>query len=105
MATYKQRVYSELIPDEYYGSHPNKDEQLKTEYKGFQITKRNQYNLFSIVVPTGKQLNSMLAGEFSKMEILKTAVDKYIAKYGDLPAFTDIEAKRGRGRPKKEITI
>lgn len=80
--------------------------ELETEYKGFKIRKRIELNLYSIICPEGKELHKSLAGDFTKMEILKTQVDQFLAEHGTIhAAFSDIsETKRKRGRPPKERT-
>jgi hypothetical protein len=77
--------------------------ELETEYKGFKIRKRIELNLYCIVCPEGKELHKSLAGDFTKMELLKGQIDRFLVEHGTIhAALADLPIpKRGRGRPQK----
>ena len=82
---------------------PNK---LTVEYRGLQILKEVEVNLYSVIVPEGKAIHRSLEGHFTKLDLLKSNIDQFIAEHGTYhTAFTDLPpSKRGRGRPSKART-
>ncbi len=104
MATYKPRVYYELIPDELQGSEPKA--QFQTSYKGFSIGKVSPHQLYEITPREGCDLPNMLAGRYTKLSTLKEQIDKYLAEFPTATpetAYVERPKKRGRGRPKKKL--
>jgi hypothetical protein len=81
--------------------------ELETEYKGFKIRKRIELNLYCIICPDGKELHKSLEGDYTKMELLKGQIDRFLEEHGTIhAAFIDMpEPKRGRGRPKRIMTL
>ena len=79
---------------------------LEGEYRDFKIHKQMELNLYSIVAPDGKKIHPSLDGAYTKMELLKGQIDKFLSEYGTIhAAFTDIDPpRRGRGRPHKNRT-
>jgi hypothetical protein len=75
--------------------------ELETEYEGFKIRKRIELNLYCIVCPDGKELHKSLEGDFTKLELLKAQIDRFLEEHGTIhAAFSDLTTpKRGRGRP------
>ena len=94
-------IYSEPWSPAYQPSS-----ELEIEYKGFRVRKRIEMNLYCIICPVGKGLHKSLEGDFTKMELLKSQIDRFIEEHGTIhAAFSDLpEPKRGRGRPPKMRT-
>jgi hypothetical protein len=80
--------------------------ELEVSYKNFRIRKKPEMNLYSIIIPEGKELHKSLAGEWTKLELIKSVIDQFLTEHGTIyAAFSDLpEPKRGRGRPKKVST-
>jgi hypothetical protein len=79
---------------------------LTVEYRGFQIRKQIEVNLYLIVVPEGKILHKSLDGSFTKLDLIKSQVDIFLKEHGTHHvAFTDLpDPKPKRGRPKLKRT-
>ena len=95
-------TYFEPIAPAYYEIQT----QLEVPYRDFKIRKQMELNLYSIRVPEGKQIHRSLDGSFTKLELLQSNIDRFIAEHGTYhAAFTDIpDPKPKRGRPKKAKT-
>lgn len=95
-------TYFEPIAPAYYENST----MLEVEYRGFKIRKQLELNLYSILVPEGKQIHRSLDGAFTRMELLKSNIDQFISDHGTYhAALTDIPGpKPRRGRPKKAKT-
>jgi hypothetical protein len=76
-------------------------DQLQLEYRGFKITKRPGYELYSIVAPSGKLMHKQLEGDFSNQRILRDQIDGFLANHETIEdAFILPEPpKPKRGRP------
>jgi hypothetical protein len=74
--------------------------ELQVDYRGFKILKRPEFNLYSIVVSQGKKIHKTLEGDYTKLELIRSQIDKFLEKNRTSDAaFTDAAPKRGR--PKK----
>jgi hypothetical protein len=78
------------------------NEVLKATYKGINWERGQEYLLYSIVVPEGYDIVKQLSGQFTKLETLQNAVDKFIETNGSVEAaFIELNAPPKRGRPFK----
>ena len=73
---YTTKVYHEIIPAELHGSHPKPD--LRLSYKGFPIECLPPYHLYEITAREGCDLPNMLAGKFTKIEMVHQQIDYYL---------------------------
>jgi hypothetical protein len=71
-------VYYPPIPDE----TPLRFDQFMTTYKGLQITRSSEYNLYFLVAP-GKIIPAPISAMFTKLTLLYAAIDDYISKHGE----------------------
>ncbi len=73
--------------------------QLEIIYKNFVLHKRAGYHLWKIIPPEGKETHRALSGEWTKIETVKQAIDRFIHEEGFDKAFITPEpppVKRGR---------
>ncbi len=101
MPTYKTNVYMQPIEPELQGSFPKK--QFEITYRDFLITKRNDFPLYRILPPGDKLLHRTIDGEFSKIELLKSQIDKFLDHDGQTVGQGYLDRPppkpRGPGRP------
>ena len=74
--------------------------QLELIYKNFVLHKRAGYHLWKIIPPEGKETHRALSGEWTKIETVKQAIDRFIAEEGfEAAFFTPEPPAPRRGRP------
>lgn len=74
MTTYKRVYYEMEVQPEIHGSSPNT--KLRLSYKGFEIVKpMEEFNLYCIATKYGFDIIPRLAGNWTKLETLKDAID------------------------------
>jgi hypothetical protein len=74
--------------------------ELNLSYKGLPIQRSPEHSLYSLVPPDGYDVVPQLAGSFTKVEVLKAAIDRFIlSAHIPTDVFFEKNAKPKRGRP------
>jgi hypothetical protein len=72
-------------------------------YRGYAYAKEGAFNLYALVCPPGKVLPTTLAQRFTKIALIHSAVDKYLAdnpdaQEGSLPDYVPPKPRRPHRR-------
>jgi hypothetical protein len=96
-------VYYPPIADE----APLRFAEFKTSYRGFEIGKTPEHQLYFLFCPQGKMLPAELSCKFTKFVLLQAAIDSYLDKHPEaiLPDVVIPKPKRSHHNEKKKEEV